>query len=252
MNEYVKNLNRIEFVITYACTGRCKHCSEGDHIGAGVRIDAEVAAKVVREVAGKYEITSVMTFGGEPLLHPEAVYAVHSTAKELQIPRRQLITNGFFSKDSAKIKEVAEKLAECGVNDVLLSVDAFHQETIPLKPVREFAAELKQCGVRLRTSPAWLVSKEHDNPYNRRTVELLAEFEAMGITQASGNVIFPAGNARKYLSEYYDLSKEYTNPYEEDPKDIRGICVDPNGDLLGGNVYQTDILEILEQYVPDI
>lgn len=29
MNEYIKNLNRIEFVVTRACTGKCKHCSEG-------------------------------------------------------------------------------------------------------------------------------------------------------------------------------------------------------------------------------
>ncbi len=43
MNQYVKNLNRIEFVITYGCTGRCKHCSEGDHNSAGQFIEAEAA-----------------------------------------------------------------------------------------------------------------------------------------------------------------------------------------------------------------
>lgn len=32
MNEYLKNLNRIEFVITDSCTGKCKHCSQGNHI----------------------------------------------------------------------------------------------------------------------------------------------------------------------------------------------------------------------------
>ena len=42
MNDYVKNLNRIEFVVTYACTGRCKHCSEGDHIGQSAYVDAEL------------------------------------------------------------------------------------------------------------------------------------------------------------------------------------------------------------------
>ena len=68
MNQYVKHLNRIEFVVTYACTGSCKHCSEGEHSRSGVHIDADAAAGVVRDLAGQYGITSVMTFGGEPLL----------------------------------------------------------------------------------------------------------------------------------------------------------------------------------------
>ena len=28
MNPYLQNLNRIEFLLTFACTGRCKHCAE--------------------------------------------------------------------------------------------------------------------------------------------------------------------------------------------------------------------------------
>ncbi len=252
MNKYVKNLNRIEFIVTFACTGRCKHCSEGEHKGYGVHIDTETAAKVVREAAGKYDITSVMTFGGEPLLYPEAVYAVHAAAMEIKIPKRQLITNGFFSKDSAKIKSVAEKLARSGVNDILLSVDAFHQETIPLEPVKEFAAGVKRLGVGIRVNPAWLVGKEHHNPYNSRTLELIAEFEAMGISQSDGNIIIPSGNALKYLGEYFDMSKEYTSPYEENPEDIRAISMEPNGNVLGENVYDTGILEILEKYEPRI
>lgn len=250
MNEYIKNLNRIEFVVTFACTGRCKHCSEGEHSGLGEHLDAEKAAAVVRDVAGRYHIDSVMTFGGEPLLYPETVYAVHAAAKELNIPKRQLITNGFFSKDTAKIKLAARNLAQCGVNDILLSVDAFHQETIPLEPVREFAAEIDRLGVRLRVHPAWLVDRGHDNPYNDRTDEILAEFEAMGISQSDGNIIFPKGNALKYLGAYYDMNKTYTSPYEDNPSDVQSISIKPDGDLLGSNIYKTDILEILERYTP--
>lgn len=251
MNQYVKNLNRIEFVVTLACTGRCRHCSEGEHSGARDHIDAKAAAALVRDVAGKYDITSVMTFGGEPLLYPETVYAVHTAARERNIPKRQLITNGFFSKDQAKIKETARELVQCGVNDICISADAFHQETIPLEPVKAFAMELKKQEIRLRVHPAWLVDREHDNPYNRRTIEIMKEFEAMGIRQSDGNVIFPSGNALKYLSEYYDLNKSYTNPYEENPTDIQAVCVNPDGGLLGDNIYKTNILEILENYTPE-
>ncbi len=50
MNRYLKNLNKIEFVVTYACTGRCKHCSEGDHKSCGERIDPQVTADAVRKI----------------------------------------------------------------------------------------------------------------------------------------------------------------------------------------------------------
>ena len=84
MNPCVKNLNKIEFVITDACTGRCRHCSEGDHPRTGVRIDPAVAANAVCRVADAYPIRTVMAFGGEPLLYPDAVYAIISAAKEME------------------------------------------------------------------------------------------------------------------------------------------------------------------------
>ncbi|MBO5258409.1 MAG: radical SAM protein, partial [Clostridia bacterium] len=78
MNQYLKNLHKIEFAVTFACTGRCKHCSEGDHTACGDRIDPDIAADAVRKIAEKYPIQTVMTFGGEPLLCPDAVYKIHA------------------------------------------------------------------------------------------------------------------------------------------------------------------------------
>ena len=55
-----------------------------------------------------------------------------------------------------KLREVVERLAACGVNDLLLSVDAFHQETIPLSLVKQFATEANKSGIPIRLQPAWL------------------------------------------------------------------------------------------------
>jgi hypothetical protein len=63
-------------------------------------------------------------------------------------------------------------------------------------------------------------------------------------------VIFPSGNALKYLSEYFDLSISKTSPYAESPNDIKAMCVIPNGDVLGDNVYKTDIFELMANYKP--
>ena len=190
-----------------------------------------------------------MNFGGEPLLYADAVYEIMNAAKELNIPKRQVITNGYFSKNVDKIQEVAHHLAECGVNDLLLSVDAFHQETIPLETVRAFAAEAKKNGIPIRLQPAWLVGPTNDNPYNRKTREILNSFSDLEIPENDGNVIFPEGNALKYLPEYF-TDELHDNPYIEDPSDVRCVSFSPNGDVLGGNVYERDVIEILKNYVP--
>lgn len=251
MNKYLKNLNRIEFVVTMACTGKCKHCSQGEH-RTSESIDKNLAVDAVRKIAEEYSIESVMTFGGEPLLCYDTVCEIHKTAKEKNIPHRQLITNGYFSKDFDKITIVANELAESGVNEILLSVDAFHQETIPLHYVKAFAESVKGTGIKIKVHPAWLVSPEADNPYNNKTKEILDEFNRMGIETNEGNVIFPSGNAVKYLSEYFDLNKEQKSPYWEDPTDIKAICFSANGNILGSNIYKQDIAKILEEYAPEI
>lgn len=249
MNKHLKNLNRIEFVVTMACTGRCKHCSQDEH-NSSEKIEKTFAADAVRKIAEEYNIKSVMTFGGEPLLCYETVCEIHKAAKEMNVPQRQLITNGYFSKDSDKIRLVAKEIIESGVNEILLSVDAFHQETIPLEYVIEFAKAVNTADINFKVQPAWLVSPDADNPYNNKTRKILSEFNQMGIETNEGNVIFPSGNALKYLGEYFDLNKEIKNPYDEDPTDIRAICFSANGDILGSNIYTTDICEILSTYKP--
>ena len=248
-NKYHSNLSKIEFVVTYACTGHCKHCAEGDHTATGERIDSRVAADTVKKICAEYDIKTVMAFGGEPLIYTDATYSIMSAAKELDIPCRQIITNGYFSKNEAKISEVADRLFECGVNDLLLSVDAFHQETIPLDTVKLFAKKVKERGIPARLSPAWLVSPDHDNPYNRKTREIIEAFAEREIPEGEGNVVFPSGNAKKYLSEYFS-GEVPKNPYEENPFDVRCVSVSPNGDTLGDNIYRCDILEIIKNYKP--
>ena len=149
------------------------------------------------------------------------------------------------------MREIAFMLSEAGVNDLLLSTDAFHQETIPLDTVREFAAEIKAVGVSMRLQPAWLVSEENDNVYNRKTREILDSFSDMQIPVSVGNVIFPEGNALKYLSEYF-AEEPPENPYTEDPCDVKCVSIEPNGDTLGRNIYENDIIDIIRSYAPSV
>ena len=250
MNEYIKHLNRIEVIETLACTGHCKHCSEGDHTGFTDHLDGQCVAKVIDTICRVYKIDSLMVFGGEPLLYPEDVCEIFKAGEKAGIQRRDLITNGYFSKDEKRIQEVANRLVKNGLNRILLSVDAFHQETIPLEPVMAFATCIQNAGIKTELSPAWLVSQDDNNPYNIKTREILKLFTDAGFGLGTGNIIWPEGNARIYLKDYFDLSKETVNPYEDDPRDVKSVSIEPDGTVLQGNIYQDNIIDILENYRP--
>lgn len=257
------DLKRIEFVITDACSGKCKHCSNGGYTPAGGSLDADAAVTVIKQLAGRFRIDSVMTFGGEPLLYSEAVCKIHEAARDCGISERQIITNGYFSRDERRIDNVAKALCAAGVNDILLSVDVFHQEYIPFEPVIQFADALVRHGVpSLRIHPAWLVTETHDNPYNAETKHLIKLFSDKGIKSSEGNNIFPSGNALKYLAEWFsppdkiDLSAPCGSaPYTSRLDIISCFGINPNGDvnlcsITIGNIFRQDILDIVDGYDP--
>ena len=261
MSKYI-NLNRIEFGITGSCSGKCKHCSNTAVFDTNcVNVDSAVTAII--QLTKRYEIESLMTFGGEPLLYSDVVCKIHATARDCGIPVRQLITNGYFASDKQKIETVASSLCMSGVNNIAISVDAFHQEYIPIEPVIVFAESLIKSGVlNLRVHPAWLVNEQHGNPFNNETKKLLKIFNDKGIETSSGNNIFPSGSAIKHFSDYFpapeaiDLSVRCGSfPYTAPLDDIDSLGINPNGDvhicsISIGNIYNEDIIDIIDRYDP--
>lgn len=263
-NPYL-NVHRIEFAVTWHCTGRCRHCSVAEMIenpGAISHVDTDAAVDTVSWLADHFPVSSVMTFGGEPLLYPETVCAIHRTAAARGIETRQLITNGYFSNDPDIIRQVAFDLKAAGVNNLLLSADSFHQEKIPLEPVYDFARCVLEGGIsHIRLSPAWLVNENHDNAYNAQTRAVLARFSPLKIPVGHGNNIFLAGNAARYLRDYYppspvDLSASCGSmPYTEPLTQATSISIEPNGDVVVcafviGNIYRESIADIVSRYDP--
>jgi len=106
-----------------------------------------LAVEIVRKLVREHGPESVMTFGDEPMLYPETVYAIHKEAVKVGIPIREIITNGFWSREPEEIRETANNLARFGVNHVSISVDAFHQEFVPLDIVKKAAKSLLKAGI---------------------------------------------------------------------------------------------------------
>jgi len=258
-------VDRIEFSVTYLCNSSCSHCQHGGEEKEMFpsHVDEEKAVESVRKVGRAYAPKSIMTFGGEPLLYPEIVCAIHEEAKKVHIPIRDVITNGFWSTRAKRIQEIAQNLAKSGVNEVSISVDCFHQEFIPLETVEKAAASLVEAGIeRVRWNPCWVVSKESDNKYNRRTKAILQKLRNLHVEESQGNNVQPKGRARSSLAEFFPPRTSVPKgkcgdiPYTEKLDSIKTISIEPDGrvavceNFYIGNAFKSDIIEILENYDP--
>jgi MoaA/NifB/PqqE/SkfB family radical SAM enzyme len=226
-------------------------------------VDKNKAVEITRKVGEAYHPRSVMTFGGEPLLYPEVVYAIHREATRVGIPVREVLTNGFWSNKTERIRDIAAALVESGVNEVSISVDCFHQEFIPLSLARKAAESLLSEGMpRVSWNPCWVISQQHDNTYNRKTEAILKKLEALPVRCSDGNNVQPEGRATTFLKRYLPPKTKMLRgkcgdaPYTESLDSVHTVCVEPDAGiavckaLYIGNASQTDIIDIIENYDP--
>ncbi|MBL7085590.1 MAG: radical SAM protein [Candidatus Cloacimonetes bacterium] len=263
INKYLTP-NRIEFAITYLCNSKCKHCySIKNNETFPKHINKSLAVETVRKVGEQYSPESIMTFGGEPLLFPEIVSDIHKEAMDVGIPSREIITNGYWSKDAEKIKEIAKNLKESGVNEIIVSVDTFHQEQIPLDIVRKTIESCLQEGFQnIILNPCWVVSEENDNRYNQKTKSILQKMEDLPVRKSEGNIMEPAGLALINLKEFLPPKEKLPAgkcggmPYTDPLDSIKGIYIEPDGkvavcnDFYIGNAFEADIISLIENYNP--
>jgi hypothetical protein len=262
MGSYIK-LERLEFVVTWQCNSHCKHCSViAKRVNKPAVISSALATKIVERIAGVYSITSIMTFGGEPLLFPEVVSDIHRAAMANGIPRREIITNAGWAGSENKAYAIALKLAESGVTNIAVSVDAFHQEHIPLDLVKRNVKTLIDAGMSVVWNPCWVVSAIHNNPWNERTRVILDDLSDLGIAVSEGNVVQPSGNALKWLADFLPPRSPYPEgtcedvPYAGRLDNIISISVEPDGsitickELSIGNAAEQNVLDVLENYDP--
>jgi hypothetical protein len=260
------NIQRVEYIITKRCTGWCEHCSvmtDNRNPDRSYR-DFPAVLAASDHLYSTFPVTSMMVYGGEPLLYPGTVADLLSFAREKGVARRELITNGYFSKDPKVITSVARHLLEAGVSVVYLSVDAFHQARIPLTHVEGFLSALLQHGFEdVFLHPSWVVRRDHDNEHNGRTHDIIDQVTSRNNVRVStGNNIIPAGFFRHHLSDYYprfpDLPPQRCSeiPYANSPERVGSLRFLPNGDVhicrgvILGNVFETNLPHMLDMYDP--
>ncbi|MDH5451103.1 MAG: radical SAM protein [Candidatus Bathyarchaeota archaeon] len=197
------NIKRLEFLLTEKCNSRCIHC-QGEHSPErqGV-MKVEDGLNYLEETTSVAKLDSFMIFGGESMLYPERVIKLCQKAKELSIPEIELITNGFWGKNVDRARSLATQLKGSGVNEVLISVDAFHLPYLPLDYARNAALACAAAGIRrVRWNIAILESENASNDFDKQTRRIMEILAPLGM-EKNVNKVWPQGRARRTLTEFF-------------------------------------------------
>ena len=263
----VDRISSLWLVVTYHCSARCTCCLFDAGPGKRRWMTLEDAEAYVEQLAERHPLERVGIVGGEALLRPELALAIGKMAKAHGIDDVMIAgTNCSWATSDEKTRQVLTSLKDTGIR-ISFSVDAFHQEFVPVDRVERacrIARELGMDDAPQRPNAALLDSMDADNPYDRRTRELAASLESKGhrvVPCPPGRVMYSGRAAR--------LSSHYAGPRSV-PEDVcnsvpwvsgslealSGIQIDCDGWVMVehgisiGNARQTSLREALDRYDP--
>lgn len=253
------NLKRLEFTLTTKCNSQCIHCQAEASPLKNEVMNVKDAYNYLSEATAVSSLESFMAFGGEPMLYPELAIAVFKKAHQLGIPSIDMITNGVWGKDIKKAEEWAEKLKVAGLNEVNMSVDAFHAQHIPVEYPQNAAVALVKAGLEnVKWNVAVVESIDAENEYDKKTKQILEKLEPIGI-EANIFKIIPVGRAMQNLRRFFK-NKPIYGSCEGDPilgnplTNPDSICIEPSGSvnicwhLSIGNAKETPLSRIISEY----
>jgi len=253
------NLRRLEFTLTTQCNSQCIHCqAEASPLRKDV-MNVKNAHNYLMEATAVSNLESFMVFGGEPMLYPERAIAIFEKAKQLGIPKIEMITNGFWGGDKERARRLAERLKAAGLNEVNVSVDAFHVQHIPVECPWNAAVSLLNAGIdSVKWNVAVVESIDAENKYDKRTRQILEKLEPTGIPINFVKII-PAGRAVENLYEFFEHEPLHgpciCDPILGNPlKNPESICIEPSGEvdvcwhLSIGNAKKTPLSRIIRKY----
>lgn len=128
-------------LLTYQCNAACEFCYYHCTPEKGGLMPVElclVAWRSLRTLAG--DAAKIHLTGGEPFLYWDHLVTILAEGQRQNLgPVDLLETNGFWARSDALVYERLQRLIDLGVQRLKISVDPFHQEFVPLPPVRRLA-----------------------------------------------------------------------------------------------------------------
>jgi MoaA/NifB/PqqE/SkfB family radical SAM enzyme len=162
--------------------------------------------------ASRLGIEWIWIGGGEPFLYIDNVKQIAVAATRAAVPDVYVVTNGYWAVNIEAATERLKSLSDAGVTILGLSIDAFHQEYIPLDCVRNVLKAARKIGFkRIEASGQFLASVDFDIVFNRMTEENLKLLEQEGYldgVNVSRDILRLCGRASDLLTPYLPSKDE--------------------------------------------
>lgn len=134
-------------ITNYNCSAACRHCMFASSPRAGKEfMTAEAAERIARRLK-EAGAASMHIGGGEPFLNFEALCILLKAMKKYGVGVDYIETNAFWAQDDDGIMEKLRMIRALGADTVMVSIDPFHIEYVPLeRPIRLIQA-LRRAGM---------------------------------------------------------------------------------------------------------
>ncbi|KXH76111.1 MAG: hypothetical protein AM326_07740 [Candidatus Thorarchaeota archaeon SMTZ-45] len=220
-------------LITFRCPSKCDHCAYNAGPEQVGHISLDDAEQWLSDLAENKQFEWLTLHGGEPFLYLDDMKAMLTIAKDLGVPRRGSITNGFWARTSHVARKTLKELIDAGLNTLTFSVDGFHQQYIDIRNVKLGIEAAVFLGLeKVWVDSYYMKSLESKNPYDQLTKASLREVQDIeGIEQSLYPVDFE-GRGAKSLIGYAEMSPEIPH----------GKCILPF--WLGGDLRSPEVIEI--------
>jgi hypothetical protein len=139
--------NALVLTVTGVCNASCRHCAPSCEPTKSDRPDVAFFASVLRQASQVAHIKKDVAFvGGEPTLFPAELWQLLGIAHDCGFSP-SITTNGWWGRNESRRSAFMEKFIQLGLRRIELSVDAFHQEFIPMKAIQAVLRECRTSGV---------------------------------------------------------------------------------------------------------
>jgi len=252
------NLRAIGVYLTYQCNANCAHCCYGSESSLkGVIDEAELRAAF--EAVNHFgKLDAVKILGGEPTLYMKQLLTTIRLAREHGASKIILITSGWWGKSPSRAREYVASLKDAGLSVLIISADAFHLDDVPIESVRGAIAAAARGGIDYCVTMDVIDSLEANNPYDRRTRQVLDQLSDLpfSVTLCKVNLLGRAGDLLPsfYQPEPGAMPNDCWPPYAGSFEFPTGISIDPLGfvtlchGIAIGNTRHTPISRILSDY----
>lgn len=170
------SFNTLALMLGYRCNIQCRSCLWGDRHSNGPAIQVAEACGWIDEACLTCNIQLVGFSGGESFLYLRELKELAGYCWSRHRLPSAVSTNGYWALNESQAETMLRPLAECGLRELLLSVDDFHQEHIPLERIGHALRAGRRLGIGCTLQSVVTRSSRH----------LRAYMEDLGVAEEPG------------------------------------------------------------------